>query len=141
MSGVVKSVDLRCAPERAFALFTDRAGEWWPADRRHLKDDRPTVIRIEATGRFFERSSDGIEVELGVARVFEPPHRLLLDWFPGTGPASPTQVEVRFEAIDTGTRVTVTHGLGRAGADAFGGNAAGYARSWDLVLAACAGQG
>ncbi len=140
MSVVVKSVDLRCTPERAFSLFTEHAGQWWPADRRHLKDDLPTVIRIEPTGRFFERSSDGVEVELGLARVFEPPRRLLLDWYPGTGPANPTEVEVRFEAIGTGTRVTVAHSPGRAGSEAFGRHAAGYARSWDLVLAACAGQ-
>ncbi len=137
---VVRSIDLRCAPDRAFSLFTKHAGQWWPADRRHLKDELPTVIRIEATGRFFERSSEGIEVELGVARVFEPPRRLLIDWYPGTGPASPTQVEVRFEAIETGTRVTVTHSPGPAGPGAFGRHAAGYARSWDLVLAAWAAQ-
>lgn len=136
---VVKSVDLRCAPERAFALFTEHAGQWWPADRRHLKDDVPTVIRIEATGRFFERSSDGIEVELGVARTFEPARRLVLDWYPGTGPSNPTEVEVTFEAIVTGTRITVTHGLGKAAPEAFGRNAPAYARSWDGVLAAWAG--
>ena len=135
---LVKSVDLRCAPDRAFSLFTEHAGQWWPDDRRHLKAELPTIIRIEPTGRFFERSSDGVEVDLGVARVFEPPRRLLIDWYPGTGPASPTRVEVRFEAIDTGTRVTVTHSPGRAAPEAFGRHAAGYARSWDLVLAALA---
>jgi uncharacterized protein YndB with AHSA1/START domain len=135
---VVKSVDLRCDPARAFDLFTERAGEWWPAGRRHLEDAAPTVIRIEASGRFFERSSDGIEVELGVARAFEPARRLVLDWYPGTGPANPTQVEVRFEAIATGTRVTVTHGPGKAGVEMFGRNAPGYDRSWDLVLASLA---
>jgi hypothetical protein len=137
---VVKSVNLRCAPDRAFSLFTEHAGRWWPADRRHLKDLLPTAIRIEPTGRFFERSSDGAEIELGVARVFEPPRRLLIDWYSGTGPAHPTRVEVRFEAIDTGTRVTVTHSPGLAGPEAFGRHAAGYARSWDLVLAAWAGE-
>jgi uncharacterized protein YndB with AHSA1/START domain len=136
---IVKSVDLRCGPERAFALFTEHAGQWWPAERRHLKQDASSTIRIEASGRFFERSNDGSEVELGVARTFEPARRLVLDWYPGTGPANPTQVEVRFEAIDSGTRVTVTHGAGDAGAELFGRNAPGYSRSWDLVLTALAG--
>jgi len=136
---VVKSVDLRCHPERAFALFTEHAGQWWPAHRRHTRQDAPSVIRIEATGRFFERGSDGTEIELGVARAFEPAHRLLLDWYPGTGREHPTQVEVTFEAMDTGTRVTVRHGPGVAGVDLFGLNAPGYDRSWDLVLAALAG--
>ena len=136
---IVKSVVLRCSPERAFALFTEHAGQWWPADRRHT-DDGASAIRIEASGRFFERARNGSEVELGVVRAYEPASRLMLDWYPGTGRADPTQVEVRFDAIDTGTRVTVTHGPGIAGVERFDRNAPSYGRSWDLVLAALAGQ-
>ena len=137
---IVKSVVLRCRPERAFALFTEHAGLWWPAERRHTKD-AASMIRIEAAGRFFERSNDGSEVELGVVRRFEPARRLLLDWYPGTGSANPTQVEVSFESVDGGTRVTVHHGPGTAGAEAFGRNAPAYVRSWDLVWAALADNG
>lgn len=134
---IIKSVVLACHPERAFSLFNEHAGLWWPAERRHTKD-AASVIRIEASGRFFERASDGTEVDLGVVRQFEPARRLVLDWYPGTGRANPTQVEVKFEAVDDGTRVTVTHGPGAAGADVFGRNTPGYVRSWDLVLAALA---
>lgn len=134
-----KSVVLPCRPERAFALFTEHAGLWWPAERRHTKD-AASVIRMEASGRFFERSSDGTEVELGVVRLFEPASRLLLDWYPGTSSANPTQVEVRFETVNGGTRVTVHHSPGAAGPDVFGRNAAAYVRSWDMVLAALASQ-
>jgi hypothetical protein len=63
---------------------------------------------------------------------------LLVDWFPGTGRANPTQVEVIFEVVDGGTRITVRHGPGAAGADAFGRNVSAYVRSWDLVLSALA---
>lgn len=134
---IVKSVVLACDPGRAFALFTEQAGLWWPAGRRHSKDPNST-IRMEATGRFFERSNDGTEVELGVVRHFEPARRLLLDWYPGTGPESPSQVEITFEAADGGTRVTVRHRQGSAGSAAFEGNAPAYDRSWDQVLAAAA---
>ena len=137
---IIKSVVLRCDPGRAFALFTEHAGLWWPADRRHT-GDATSMIRMEAAGRFFERASDGAEVELGVVRLYEPANRLLLDWYPGTGPANPTQVSVTFEAIDEGTRVTVHHGPGQAGAGAFGRNAPAYGLSWDIVLAALASQG
>ncbi len=134
---IVKSVVLRCDPERAFSLFTERAGQWWPGDRRHT-EDADSTIRIEASGRFFERASDGTEVELGLVRVFEPARRLVLDWYPGTGPARATRVEVRFEAVAEGTRVTVTHDAGSAGAELFAQNAPAYARSWESVLAAAA---
>ena len=136
---IVKSVVLACDPGRAFALFTEQAGLWWPAARRHSKDANST-IRMEASGRFFERSNDGTEVELGVVRRFETAGRLLLDWYPGTGPENPTQVEITFGAVDGGTRVTVHHNPGSAGSDAFGRNAPAYDRSWDAVLAALAIQ-
>ncbi len=134
---IVKSVLLACAPDRAFTLFTEQAGLWWPAARRHSKDANST-IRMEAGGRFYERSRDGTEVELGAVRAFEPPRRLLLDWYPGTGPDLPTQVEVTFEAVDGGTKVTVRHDRGAAGDAVFERNAPAYDRSWALVLAAAA---
>ena len=135
---IVKHVVLRCTPQRAFNLFTERAGEWWPADRRHTKDAAST-IHIEAAGRFFERSGAGAEVEMGRVRVFSPGERLVLDWFPGTGPEHPTEVEVRFETADGGTRVTVTHGPGAAGDERFNARATAYDGSWELVLAAWRG--
>jgi uncharacterized protein YndB with AHSA1/START domain len=131
---IYKSVVLRCDPARAFALFTEHAGDWWPADRRHTGDVEST-IRIEASGRFFERASDGSEVDLGVVRLFQPPERLVLDWYPGTGHNDPTRVDVRFQADEHGTRVSVTHDAGATTPERFAGNAPAYARSWDSVLA------
>jgi hypothetical protein len=65
---ITRSVVLRCTPERAFALFTEHAGAWWPTERRHTQD-ASSEIRLEPHGRFFERASDGTEVELGVVRA------------------------------------------------------------------------
>ena len=137
---IVKSVVLACDPGRAFALFTEHAGQWWPAARRHTGDAHST-IHMQPAGRFFERSNDGTEVELGVVRHFEAASRLLLDWYPGTGQHNPTRVEVWFEAVDGGTLVTVRHGPGAAGAVAFERNAPAYDRSWQAVLAALACHG
>jgi uncharacterized protein YndB with AHSA1/START domain len=135
-----KTIILRCSPDRAFSLFTEEAGQWWPSERRHTEDATST-IRIEASGRFFERAHDGTEVELGVVRRFEPARRLVLDWYPGTGRANATKVEVSFEAVDGGTRVTVDHGPGAASHETFNSNAPAYDRSWDAVLAVLAHQG
>jgi uncharacterized protein YndB with AHSA1/START domain len=136
---IVKGVVLSCAPERAFVLFTEEAGLWWPAARRHLKDEN-SVIRMEAGGRFYERSSDGHEVELGIVRQFEPARRVVLDWYPGTGPEAPTRVEITFEAMDGGTQVTVRHDRGGADVSVFEGSAPAYDRSWSLVLASAASR-
>jgi len=134
---ITKVVHLECNPDRAFALFTEEAGRWWPPDRRHT-DDANSIIRMEPSGRFFERAGDGSEVELGAVRVFEPGARLVLDWYPGTDRANATLVEIRFEPAGEGTLLTVTHSLGAATSDAFVRNAPGYDRSWDLVLGALA---
>jgi uncharacterized protein YndB with AHSA1/START domain len=134
---IVKSVVLRCDAERAFSLFTEKAGQWWPADRRHT-DDPASIIRIESSGRFFERAGDGSEVDLGAVRLFERPTHLVLDWYPGTGRENATVVDVRFEAVEHGTRVTISHDIGAASPDVFARNAPVYARSWESVLAAVA---
>ena len=104
-------------------------------ETRHVKAALPTIIRIEPTGRFFERSSNGGEVDLGVARVFEPPRRLLIDWYPGTDPAHPTRVEVTFISEGEMTRVRVQHGPTAASEDLFPDRAPRFASSWELVLA------
>jgi uncharacterized protein YndB with AHSA1/START domain len=143
---IEKSLFLPCAPERAFLLLTEQAGHWWPPDRRHTKDPESRIL-IEARGRFFERAADGTEVELGVVRVFEPPRKLVLDWYPGTGPSEPTHVEILLFPEGTGTRVQLFHKPGPHSASSYAKKAAAYERSWTLVLAAwldaakAAGQG
>jgi uncharacterized protein YndB with AHSA1/START domain len=132
---VRKSVRLACSPERAFALFTERAGEWWPADRRHTADPH-SEIRALASGRFFERAHDGTEVELGHVRSWEPPSRLVLDFFVGTGANTPTLVIVTFVAEGDGTRVSVDHGPTDASAELYRSRAPRFAASWERVLEA-----
>jgi uncharacterized protein YndB with AHSA1/START domain len=130
---IEKTALLPCEPKRAFALLTERAGDWWPSDRRHTKDPESSIV-IEAGGRFYERATDGTEVELGVVRVFEPPRRLVLDWYPGTGPAEPTHVEIVLAPEGEGTRVRLVHRAGPHSAHSYVKKAAAYERSWALVF-------
>jgi hypothetical protein len=130
-----KSVALACAPERAFELFTRHAGEWWPAERRHTKDPTSAITILE-TGRFYERSSAGQEVELGRVRVWDPPWRLVLDWYPGTDSDHPTEVTVTFEPVGPGTRMTLEHRPTASSEDLWNQRAPRYDASWELVLAA-----
>jgi uncharacterized protein YndB with AHSA1/START domain len=132
---IEKTLLLPCRPERAFALLTEQAGSWWPSDRRHTKDSNSAIF-IERSGRFYERAADGTEVELGVVRVFDPPRRLLLDWYPGTGPGEPTHVEILLAPEGDKTRVRLEHRAGPSSAESYAKKAAAYERSWTLVLAA-----
>lgn len=129
---IQKSVVLPCSVERAFALFTERINDWWPPERRH-HPQRDGVIALTRE-RVFEADPTGHVVELGKVRCWEPPHRIVLDWYPGTDSHHPTEVEVRFVPEDAVTRVEITHGPGPASLELFPARAPRYALSWDLVL-------
>jgi hypothetical protein len=135
---IEKSVVLKCPCERAFVLFTEHASEWWPPERRHTGDPNST-ISILASGRFYERTRDGREVELGRVRVWEPPSRLVLDFFPGTDAEHPTEVEVSFVPEGEGTKVTVVHRATAASDALFESRVPRYVASWELLLKALAG--
>lgn len=130
-----KSIWLPCAPARAFALFTEQASDWWPESRRHTGDARST-IRLLPSGRFWERAADGREVELGRVRAWEPPERLLLDFYPGTDAQHPTLVTVTFAGEADGTRVTVHHAPLPASAPLWALRVAKFETSWQSVLEA-----
>lgn len=135
---IEKTVVLPCRPAKAFELFTTRVSDWWPPERRHTQDPHARMFLL-ATGRFFEQASNGVEVELGRVRVWEPPSRLVLDFYPGTDAAHPTEVEVLFqveEGASHRTRVTVFHRATAASASLFHMRASAYVASWDLVLPA-----
>ena len=130
-----KSVVLPLAPIAAFALFTQKMSEWWPADRRHTRDPNSAIFLLES-GRFYERGHDGHEAELGRVRSWEFPSRILLDFFIATGPDQPTEVEITFVAEDGGTRVTVTHRPKPESEDLWVTRAPRYEQSWGVTLAA-----
>jgi len=67
---IEKSILLRCPPDEASQL-------------------------LESTGRFWERSRGGFQIELGRVLAWEPPR--------------PTASELTFTSEDGGTRVTVHH--------------------------------
>jgi uncharacterized protein YndB with AHSA1/START domain len=128
-----KSILLRCDPPRAFRLFTARISEWWPTERRHTGDPESTIVLSE-TGPFFERSRAGDQVDLGKVLAWEPPARLLLDWYPGTDAEHPTRVEVAFASEGRWTRIDVLHLATPASEDLFPLRAPRYEASWTIVL-------
>lgn len=130
---IEKSILLACGQARAFEIFTRKISDWWPPERRHTKDPKSTIVLSE-DGRFFERDASGNEVELGTVITWEPPARIVLDWYPGTDKDHPTRVEIRFAAEGDGTRLVVEHGPTSASEDLFSTRAPRYEASWSLVL-------
>ena len=132
---IVKAVTVRCPPARAFALFAEDFGRWWPLSRTHTGPD-PVDCAIEPLvgGRVFERSADGHETPWGTVLAYEPPHRLAFSWIVELSPGEEQQVEIRFIPEGSGTRVELTH----SGWEKLGEAAANlrqrYDRGWATVF-------
>jgi uncharacterized protein YndB with AHSA1/START domain len=100
--------------ERAFAVFTDGFGRWWPATHHIGKTDLvDAVMEPRSGGRWYERNADGSECDWGYVIAWEPPRRVLLAWQLGADwrydAELITEVEVRFEADGERTQVTLEH--------------------------------
>lgn len=100
-------------PQRAFELFTDRVDQWWQRSPQfRFRPDARGTLAFEAGvgGRFFERYEDGSIFVIGRISAWEPGSRLVFTWR-GINYAEheSTEVEILFEPIGSGTRVTVEH--------------------------------
>src|SRR5271165_5464963 len=122
---IVRTVQVKASPARAFELFATRMADWWPKGRTVGKNPHEAiVVEPRAGGRWFERDADGQETSWGKVLAWEPPSRLLLGWQLNTAftydPDFLTEVELTFSAAEGGgTLVTLEHrNLERFGADA-----------------------
>ncbi|MFN0096922.1 MAG: SRPBCC domain-containing protein [Dehalococcoidia bacterium] len=133
---ITRDILLPCPPARAFEVFTERASEWWPASRRHTADPASTIT-ISSEGEFSE-AGGGQVVPLGRVLVWEPPTRLVLEFYPGTGPEHPTEATITFAQEGDGTRVRVDHRPTPRSQELWDLRAPRFEASWESVLAALA---
>jgi uncharacterized protein YndB with AHSA1/START domain len=115
-TAVRQSIVVQAPQERAFAIFTERMGSWWPLDGYSLgtKPVIDAVVEPRAGGRWYERSEDGSEVDWGRVLAWEPPARVVLAWQLSADfrpdPTIHTEVEVRFSPEGAHrTRVELEH--------------------------------
>jgi len=112
---VRRAVHVPIPPEQAFALFTARMTEFWPAEHSiGSAAIAEVVVEPAAGGRWFERGVDGSECDWGRVARWNPPGELVLLWQLGADwtfdPTLRTEVEVDFTADDTGgTLVELRH--------------------------------
>jgi uncharacterized protein YndB with AHSA1/START domain len=110
------TVMVAVAPGDAFDVFTRETDLWWRRGVKYrLAGRRPGVLAFEPGpgGRLFEsfETVSGTQMfEVGRITAWEPPHRLSFEWrnanFAGD---ERTEVDVRFEEVEGGTRVTLCH--------------------------------
>jgi uncharacterized protein YndB with AHSA1/START domain len=139
---VLVAIDVRRGIEEAFRVFTAEIGAWWPVAAHSVEPDKVETVVLEgrAGGRLYERWHDGGEVDWGRVLAWEPPARLVLSWSPSLEPRAPTEVEVRFVAVEPDhTRVELEHrGWERLG-DLAAQARSSYEGGWPGVLDAFAG--
>lgn len=133
--------EVAAAPDRAFAVFTERIGDWWDPSH-HLLDSELVSMTFEPRvgGHVVDRYADGRECRWARVLAFDPPRHVAfswdigLDWQLATDSAATSRVEVTFTPVGADrTRVTLVHkDLDRHGPgweamrDAVG-------RGWDLT--------
>jgi uncharacterized protein YndB with AHSA1/START domain len=103
--------------ERAFAVFTERFGDFKPAEHNLL--DAPiaeTVFEPKAGGHIYDRGVDGSECRWARVLAYEPPDRVVFSWDISpqwqieTEPDNTSEVEVTFVAeTPQRTRVELEH--------------------------------
>jgi uncharacterized protein YndB with AHSA1/START domain len=109
-------VTVEASPERAFELFTEGIGSWWPREFSWSQDKLEEIgIEPHAEGFAYERGPRGFTIHWGRVTAWDPPRRLVLLWqiagdrTPQPDPDRSSEVEVRFTEQDGRTRVEVEH--------------------------------
>lgn len=109
-SKILVALRIAAPPEVVFDAFTDDIALWWKPNGLFAFTPRSPGVMAFEDGRLVERLASGKVFEVGKVSVWERGARLVFGWRQATfTPDMATEVEVRFEPVDEGTRVTVEH--------------------------------
>lgn len=105
-STAVRSSIVVDAPlDRAFTVFTEDIGSWWPQEHHILEGElAEMVFEPRSGGHVYDRGTDGSECRWARVLVFEPPHRIVITWDINlrweleADPDRTSEIEVRFTA-------------------------------------------
>jgi uncharacterized protein YndB with AHSA1/START domain len=103
--------------ERAFTVFTEGIGSWFPPEYNLLAVDiAERVFEPRAGGHVYDRGIDGTECRWARVLAYEPPDRVVISWDISpqwqieTDPEKTSEVEVRFTSEGPErTRVELEH--------------------------------
>jgi uncharacterized protein YndB with AHSA1/START domain len=115
---ILGTVTVRCDPGRAFELFTEGMGSWWPVASysravSEFQNDDVAVTELEFQprlgGSILEHLSNGQTLPWGEVIAWDPPHRVRMAWRPHSRPEPATELEVTFTSREDGTLVELEH--------------------------------
>ena len=116
-TAVRTSIVVEAPIERAFSVFTDEIGSWWPPDHHILEAElAEMVFEPREGGHVYDRGVDGSECRWARVLAYEPPNRVVISWDINgqwrieTDPEKTSEIEVRFLAeTPDRTRVELEH--------------------------------
>jgi uncharacterized protein YndB with AHSA1/START domain len=116
-TAVRTSIVVDAPADRAFAVFTEDIGSWWPADHHIIEAPlAEMVFEAREGGDVYDRGTDGSECRWASVLAYEPPERLVISWNINRSwkvepdLARRSEVEVRFvPESENRTRVELEH--------------------------------
>jgi uncharacterized protein YndB with AHSA1/START domain len=116
VEAIKRNIKVQCSIDRAFRVFTEEMGTWWPLETHSIAVDqelgqKAETLRIDTRegGRIEEVLEDGSTRAWGAVLAWDPPRRVVYGWKPNDRPTPPTEVEVRFSSQNDGTLVELEH--------------------------------
>jgi uncharacterized protein YndB with AHSA1/START domain len=130
------------SPRRVFEVFC-ALGVWWPLaytfSEARFEDG---AVERRKGGRWYERDVEGKETEWGDVRAYDEGQRLVLGWGIGADRRpvpleEASEVELRFEPVQGGARVTIEHRAFERHGDSGATLRTGMSspQGWPLILA------
>ena len=102
-TSVQASIVVEAPIERAFSVFTEDIGSWWPPEHHILQAElADMVFEPRQGGHVYDRGIDGSECHWARVLAYEPPTRVVISWDVSpqwqieADPAKTSEVEVRF---------------------------------------------
>jgi uncharacterized protein YndB with AHSA1/START domain len=112
-----KTIVVNADIQRAFEVFTQNMGQWWPKEH-HIGGSPLLAVVVEPRngGRWYEKDEDGSECDWGTVLDWQSPTRVVFSWHLNgdfeyvADITRASEVEVRFTTEREGwTRVDLEH--------------------------------
>lgn len=112
---IIKSILVPCTPQKAFDVFVQDTGSWWPLESHSISSgngETAVTVFIEGKvdGDIYEASNTGARHNWGKVTVFEQGKTFAMTWHLNNPPSLGTLITVTFTAHpDGGTEVVLRH--------------------------------
>ena len=137
----VYTIEVPCNQEKAFGVFVNEMGSWWPLDKRSMsimsvgKPSKSLHVDPKQGGKIVEIGADDTEHHWGTITTYDPHDALIMDFHMGLPPENASLVEVRFTELENErTRVELTQSNWEAFGDMAEMMRGGYGSGWVIIF-------